>query len=289
MDATIIGQTIISGVLTGGLYALVAIGLTMIFGVLKIINFAHGEFLMLGMYASFFLVTGLNLDPYLSAILIIPIFFLIGIMVQWGLMNRVVSAPHDIQILLTLGLSLFLQNLALVLWGPHLRSIQSHYLLRVFSLGSLHINSTRLIAFGFAIILTAVLYFFLKKADVGKAIRASSEQRRGAQVVGINIVRMYLIAFGIGTACAGSAGALFMPFYYADPHIGFSFVLVAFVVVVLGGMGSFGGALVGGFIIGFAEAFAAIIMPASLKQVVTFSIFIIILIVCICVCYGFVS
>jgi branched-chain amino acid transport system permease protein len=277
MDATILGQTIISGILTGGLYALLAIGLTMIFGVLKIINFAHGEFLMLGMYLSFFLTTGLKLDPYLSVLFAIPVFFLIGIAVQKGLIDRVVMSSHDIQILLTLGLSLFLQNLALFIWGPHLKSMQTQYLLKVFRIGTLNINSTRLIAFVFALAMTGVLYLFLKRSDIGKAIRACSEERRGAQVVGINIQKMYLLAFGIGSACAGVAGTLLMPFYYADPYVGMAFVSVTFVVVVLGGMGNFLGALLGGFIIGLAEAFGAIILPAALKQVVTFVIFVLIL------------
>ncbi len=277
MDATVIGQTIISGILTGGLYALVAIGLTMIFGVMKIINFAHGEFLMLGMYLSFFLTTGLKLDPYFSILFAIPIFFIIGIAVQKGLINRVVRSPHDIQILLTLGLSLFLQNLALFIWGPHLKSMQSTYLLKVFRMGSLSINSTRLIAFVFALAMTAALYLLLKRSDIGKALRACSEERRGAQVVGVNIQKMYLLSFGIGSACAGVAGTLLMPFYYVDPHVGASFVLVAFVVVVLGGMGNFAGALLGGFIIGMAEALGSIIFPAALKQVVTFVIFVLIL------------
>ncbi len=277
MDASVLGQTAISGVLTGGLYALVAIGLTMIFGVMKIINFAHGEFLMLGMYFSFFLTTGLKLDPYFSVLFAIPIFFLIGILVQKGLIHRVIGSSADIQILLTLGLSLFLQNLALLLWGPHLKSMQSAYLLKVFRFGTLSINSTRLIAFLFALAITYVLYVFLKKADIGKAIRACSEEKRGAQVVGIDIQKMHLVSFGIGTACAGVAGTLLMPFYYADPHVGAGFVLVAFVVVVLGGMGNFLGALFGGFVIGLAEAFGAIILPAALKQVVTFVIFVLIL------------
>jgi branched-chain amino acid transport system permease protein len=189
----------------------------------------------------------------------------------------VMNASHDIQILLTLGLSLFLQNLALFLWGPNLRSVQSSYLLTVISVGPLNVSYTRFIAFVFALILTAILYIFLKRGDIGKAIRACSEQKRGAQVVGINIEKMYLVAFGIGTACAGAAGALLMPFYYVDPHVGLGFVLVAFVVVILGGMGSFIGALIGGFIIGFAEAFGAVFLPASLKQVVTFVIFVLIL------------
>lgn len=277
MDGTVIGQAIISGFLTGGLYALLAVGLTMILGVLKIVNFAHGEFLMLGMYVSYFITNGLNVDPYLTVLAIIPLFFLFGAFIQWGLINRILTSGTDIQILFTLGLSLFLQNLALYLFGPHIRSTQNDYLLKILSFGPFNINSTRLIAFLFALAITAICYLFLRYGYTGKGIRACAEQKRGAQVAGININRMYLVAFGIGSACAGAAGALLMPFYYVDPHIGASFVLVAFVVVVLGGMGNFIGALVGGFIIGLAESLAAIFIPASLKQIVTFVIFITIL------------
>lgn len=277
MDSTILVQTLISGILTGGLYALVAVGLTMIFGVLRIINFAHGEFLMLGMYLSFFLTTGLGLDPYLGVVIVIPVFFLFGMLVQLGLVNRVMGADADIQILLTLGISLVLQNFALFVWGPHLRSEQTSYLLNVLVLGPWNINSTRLIAFAFSLALSGALYLFLKASFIGRCIRACADAPRGAQVVGINVGRVNLIAFGIGTACAAAAGTFIMPFYYVDPHVGMSFVLVAFVVVVLGGMGSFSGAMVGGFIVGIAEAFGALAFPASMKQVVPFVIFVLIL------------
>lgn len=277
MDSTLIGQVIISGFLTGGLYALVAVGLTMIFGVLKFINFAHGEFLMLGMYLSYFLTTFLKLDPYVGLLVIIPVFFLFGVFIQWGLIDRIINSPHDIHILFTLGLSMFLQNIVLFILGPHMRSVHTKYLTKVYTVGSLNINSTRLIAFIFALVITFVLYLFLLKSDTGKAIRACADEKKGARVVGIDIGKMYLIAFGIGIACAGAAGGLLMPFCYADPHVGWTFILPAFVVVVLGGLGNFIGALFGGFIIGFAEAFGSIILPDSLKQVVTFAILVMIL------------
>ena len=187
------------------------------------------------------------------------------------------GADSDIQILLTLGLSLFIQNFALLIWGPHLRSEQTSYLLTVFTIGPWNINSTRLIAFIFSLVVTGALYAFLKFSFLGRCIRACSDEPAGARVVGINVGRVNLIAFGIGTACAATAGTFIMPFYYVDPHIGMSFVLVAFVVVVLGGMGSFFGALLGGFIVGIAESFGALILPASMKQVVPFVIFVLIL------------
>jgi branched-chain amino acid transport system permease protein len=183
----------------------------------------------------------------------------------------------EIQILLTLGLFMFLQNLALLVFGPHVRSIETEYAFNIITIGSTNFASTRLIMFIFTIVFTIALYIFLKKTDLGKAIRACSEESYGAMLVGINVKRVYMIAFGIGTACAASAGSLIMPIYYVDPHMGITFVMTAFVVVVLGGMGNFMGALIGGFIIGLAEAFGSILLSASLKQIVTFTIFVLIL------------
>ena len=277
LDAATFFQALISGILTGGLFALVAVGLTMILGVLKIINFAHGEFLMLGMYSTYYLCTLFNMDPYLSLLITIPLFFVLGAIIQRGLINPILDAPMEIQILLTLGLFFFLQNLALFLFGPYLKSIKTEYARHIITIWTASFASTRLIMFIFAIAFTVGLYIFLKKTDLGKAIRACSEESYGAMLVGINVKRVYMIAFGIGTACAGAGGALLMPVYYVDPYIGLTFVMVAFVVVVLGGMGNFVGALAGGFIIGLAEAFGSIILPASLKQVVTFTIFVLIL------------
>ena len=270
-------QALISGLLSGGLFALVAVGLTMILGVLKIINFAHGEFLMLGMYMTYYLCTLLNMDPYLTLIVTIPLFFFIGMVIQRGLINPILDSPMEIQVLLTLGLFFFLQNLALLLFGPHLKSIQTDYGLYIISIGNVSFSSSRLIMFLFSIIFTIVLYIFIKKTDLGKAIRACSEESYGAMLVGINVKKVYMIAFGIGTACAAAAGTLLMPVFYVDPYIGLTFVMNAFVVVVLGGMGSYVGALIGGFIIGLAESFGSIILPASLKQLVTFTIFVLIL------------
>ena len=169
-------QALTSGLLSGGLFALVAVGLTMILGVLKIINFAHGESLMLGMYITYYLCTLLNMDPYLTLIITIPLFFIIGMVIQRGLINPILDSPMEIQVLLTLGLFFFLQNLALLLFGPHLKSIKTDYALYIISLGSVSFSSSRLIMFLFSIIFTTVLYIFLKKTDLGKAIRARSNR-----------------------------------------------------------------------------------------------------------------
>ncbi|MBW2044094.1 MAG: branched-chain amino acid ABC transporter permease [Deltaproteobacteria bacterium] len=266
-----------SGILTGGLFALVAIGLTMILGVLKIVNFAHGEFLMLGMYLTYYCYNVLGIDPYLCLLISIPIFFLFGVAIQRILINPVLKSPMEIQILLTLGLFFFLQNAALFFFGPYLKSIKTGYARAIISIGSVNFSSTKLIMFLFSIAFTLVLYVFLKKSDLGKAIRACSEDSYGAMLVGINVRNVYMIAFGIGTACAGAAGTLLMPVYYVDPYIGLTFVMTAFVVVVLGGMGNYIGALVGGFIIGLTESLGAALFTASLKQLATFVIFILIL------------
>jgi len=277
LDSAIFFQALVSGILTGGLFALVAVGLTMILGVLKIVNFAHGEFLMLGMYLTFYCFSYLGVDPYLCLFISIPIFFVFGVVIQRLLINPVLNSPMEIQILITLGLFFFLQNLALFLFGPYLKSINTTYARTIISIGSVSFSSTRLIMFIFAIAFTVILYLFLKKSDLGKAIRACSDESYGATLVGINVKRVYMIAFGIGTACAGAAGTLLMPVYYVDPYIGLTFIMTAFVVVVLGGMGNYVGALIGGFIIGLAESFGSIIFAASLKQMVTFIIFILIL------------
>lgn len=249
----------------------------MILGVLKIINFAHGEFLMLGMYLTYYLCTLFHVDPYTTLVISIPLLFLFGMFIQWLLINRILDAPMEIQVLLTMGLFILLQNLALLAFGPYLKSIETGYARYIIKIGSVNFVSTRLIMFASAVLFTAFLYLFLKKSDLGIAIRACSEESYGALLVGIDVKRVYRIAFGIGAACAGAGGTLLMPIYYVDPFIGSTFVMTAFVVVVLGGMGNFVGALVGGFIIGLGESIGSIILPASLKQVVTFTIFVLIL------------
>ena len=277
MDSATLFQALVSGLLTGGLFALVAVGLTMILGVLGIINFAHGEFLMLGMYVTYLFCAKLNVDPYLTLLITVPVFFVFGAIIERFLINPVLDSPMEIQLLLTVGLFFFLQNSALLAFGPYLKSIQTGYANNIIEIWHASFASTRLIMFAFAIAFTVALYIFLRKSDLGKAIRAVSEQPEGAMLVGINVKKVYMIAFGIGAACAAGAGTLLMPIYYVDPYIGLTFILTAFVVVILGGMGNYVGALIGGLIVGLAEAFGAVVFPASLKQMVTYVIFILIL------------
>jgi branched-chain amino acid transport system permease protein len=274
---SLIIQVFISGVLMGGIYSFIALGLTLIFGVMKVINFAHGALLMLGMYASFWLLTLFGIDPYLSVLVTIPVFFGIGWLIQRFLIEPVLDAPEYVQILITLGLATFLENLALFLWSPDYRSVQVSYQEATILLGEISISFTRLMSFFLVIFGTGALYLFLKKTDIGKAIRATAEEKEGAILMGIDYKRIYYIAFGIGAACVGMAGSFITPIFFVDPYIGNVFILMAFVVVIMGGIGNFLGALICGFIVGVLESFGAIFMPGSMKQVLPFSLLIVIM------------
>ena len=272
-----IAQLIINGLLLGGIYALISIGLTLIFGVLEIINFAHGEFLMLGMYAAYWLFQLYGVDPYLSLMIILPLFFLIGLFVQRVTIQPIIDAPPLNQIFMTVGLSMVLQNAALFFWKADYRTVRTAYSALTLKTSGLIVSFPRLVAFVLAMMTIAALLLFLKKTYTGKAIRALTQERRGAMLMGINVYRTYQIAFGIGIACVGVAGAMLIPVYYAFPTVGSLFVLIAFVVVILGGYNSLIGALIGGLIIGLVEAFSGFFLSPHLKEAVYFVIFILIL------------
>lgn len=270
-------QAVVSGLLMGGIYALVAIGLTLIYGVMDIVNFAHGSFLMWGMYFAYWLFALYGMDPYFSLVLVLPFFFLLGLGVQRFLIKPVIHSPHHIQILLTIGLFLVMDNLALLLFSPDFRTARIPYADISFELGPTLVSLPRLVAFLGALTLTGVLYYILKNTDIGKAIRGASEEKIGARLVGINVDLINMIAFGIGVASVGIAGAMLVPFFYVSPNVGFSFVLKTFVIVVMGGMGNFFGALVCALIIGVAESLGAVVLSGSSKDILTYVIFILIL------------
>jgi len=261
----------------GGIYSLTAIGLSLIFGVMNIVNFAHGAFMMLGMYFSYWVFTLFDIDPYFSIILAFPTFMLFGAIIQKFLITPILNAPHSAQLLLTTGIMLFLENLALFLWSPDYRALKLSYMGTSLPVGTFIISIPRLVAFLAALSITLLLFIFLKKSYIGKAIRAISTEKEGAMLVGINIKRLYVIAFGIGTVCVGISGSIITPFFYVSPHVGSVFLITAFVVVVLGGMGNLLGAFVGGIIVGVAESMGALWLPGSLKQVLPYCIFIVIL------------
>jgi branched-chain amino acid transport system permease protein len=277
VDLTGFLQATIGGLLAGGVLALIAIGLSLIFGVLDIVNFAHGDFLMLGMYVSFWLFALAGVDPYLSVLATVPLFFGVGVAVQKLLIQRVLTARPNIQILLTLGLSLFLQNAMLAGMGPDYRVAEVRYARAALTVGDLTVNLPKAYACAGATILTVALWVFLKYSRLGKAIRAASQDREAALIIGVRVRRVLAAAFGIGIGCVAAAGSLMTPFYYIAPDVGLVFVLTAFIIVVLGGMGSFGGALAGGLIVGLLEAWGALFMPGSLAQVPIFLFFIAVL------------
>ena len=277
MTADLLLQGIVSGLLLGGVYGLVACGLSLIFGVLRIINFAHGAVMMLAMYTTYWLFALCGIDPYLSILITAPLFFLVGMLIQRTVIEPNRFAAEHNQLLLTLGLALFLENLALVLWQGDFRTVRPTYASASFMVGEALVEVPRLAACGAAIVLAVVLFAFLRTTDVGKAIRAVSEEPEGATLMGIDIGRIRAVAFGIGSACVAVAGALVTPFFYVAPDVGESFNIMAFVVVVLGGMGNFVGALFGGFIVGLAESLGATLLPGSLKQLIVFALFVLVL------------
>jgi branched-chain amino acid transport system permease protein len=270
-------DALIGGLMIGAVYGLVAIGLTMIFGILKIVNFAHGEFMMVGMYISYFACTLLGIDPYLSLLFVIPGVFLLGVLVERLLIRPVIDAPQDIQILLTFGLILVLQNLALLLFSGDWRSLTTPLAFKILHAGPIHIKWTMVIAFLASLLIICLLFLFLKKTDYGKAIRACADDREGALFVGLNLGRIYYITFGIGATLAGVAGALILPFFATSPTVGLLFTMQAFVIIVLGGLGSVPGALVGGLIVGVAESLGALFISGSMKQMITFVLLIVIM------------
>ena len=274
-----IGQVLVNGILLGGIYALVSLGLTLIFGVMRIINFAHGQFLMLAMYATFWLFQLYGVDPYISILIVVPLMFVIWIAAYRMIIQPIIDASEMTHVFATLGLNLALQGLALFLWQGDFRGIRTSYSSMLIHLGPLYINIPRFIIFLCAIATILLLFLFLKKTYTGKAIRASAQKRVAAQLMGVNLGKIYMIAFGIGIAIVGVTGAVLMPIYEVFPSVGSLFALVAFVVVVLGGLGNLGGALVGGIIIGVVESVSGVFIAPALKEGVYFIIFVVILLV----------
>jgi len=271
-------QPLLSGILTGGVYALAGMGMSLVFGVMNISNFAHGDLMMLGMYMAFFAFTLLHIDPYVSLVLIIPTAFLFGFMLEKLFINRVIHHPHQNQILLTIGLGLIMSNTALLAFTSDPKILTTTYSSSAFNLpGGISLSVPLLISFLITGVTIAILYLFLAKSRTGMALRATSQNREAAQLMGINVAKMSAIAFGIGTALAATAGALIAPTYYIHPLAGHSFLLKAFTICVLGGLGSVVGAGVGGIIIGVVEAMSSTYWSTDWKDVIVFVLFLAVL------------
>jgi branched-chain amino acid transport system permease protein len=272
-------QSVVSGVLVGGVYALIGIGLTLIFGVMRVINFAHGELLMVGMYLTYYVFTLLGIDPFLSIVIVIPVMFLFGVLLQRVLIQRVLDALPQNQILLTIGLGLILSNTVMLIFTADYKILSTSYSSGSVMLGGISVSQPLFVSFLITAAITGALYLFLLKTDVGQAIRATAQDREAAQLMGVNVRRMGLLAFGIGSALAGTAGALISPTYYIFPQVGSAFTLKAFVIVVLGGMGSIIGATLGGIIIGTVESLAASYVSSGLKEIFVYVLFLFVLLV----------
>jgi branched-chain amino acid transport system permease protein len=266
----VVAQAVINGLLIGGIYALVSIGVTLIFGVVKIVNFAQGEFVMIGMYISFFLATQFGVDPLLSLAVSMPVLFVVGMLVQHFLIRRVLGLNDLPQIFLTFALSLLILNVALMLLTPNYRTVHTAYSDAALHLGGLYLPVAKLIAFVVAMLLSGALWVFLHATDLGRAMRAASQNREVAQLMGINPNRVFAVALGIALALAGAAGSLLMPFYPAYPMVGQVFVLMAFVAVVLGTLGNVVGALIASLLMGIAESLGIQFIGADSGLIVVF-------------------
>lgn len=275
MNPAMIAQMIINGILIGGIYAVISVSLNIIFGVLKVINFAHGEFLMLSMYASYWLCILYGLNPYIALPLTTAIMFVFGVALERILIKPLLKAPPINQLLSTAALMLVLQNIALVLWHADYRSLT----IGAFSirLGDIYISGHRLIALIGALATTLLFYYFLMRTDTGRRIRAVAQDPEVSSILGINVPLIKTLTFGLGAALAGIAGALMISIYFVYPTVGTSFGLMAWIIIVLGGLGSFIGAFIGSFIIGLIESIAATIWSLELAKAIAFIVFLLVL------------
>ena len=277
LSPVILFPAVLNGLMTGAIYALIALGLTLIYGVLHIINFAHGALLTAAMFAAFFAYKALGIDPYLAVVFLTPLFFLLG----YGLQRFVIGpAAHgeDRNILLvTLGLAVVIENILLYAFRADTRTINVPYGFEVVEIGSALLAVPRVVAFAAVVTVALALWAIMRWTDTGKAIRAVAKEKLGAELSGIDVPHIYAVTFGLGTACLAIAACLLIPTYYVNPHAGNAFVLVAFTIVVLGGMGSVAVALIGGLLIGVIESLCGLYLGESLGQIGIFLMFILVL------------
>ena len=279
LSPAILIPAILNGVLTGAVYALIALGLTLIYGVLHVINFAHGALLTAALFAAYFAFKVLGLDPYIAVVAIAPLFFAFGYALQRFVIGPASHGDERNVLLVTLGIAIVIENLALYAFHADTRTIDVPAGFDVIDVGVALLGVSRVVGFFAVLVLTLVLWAFMRLTDTGKAIRAVAKEQLGAQLAGIDVAHIYGVTFGLGTACLAIAACLLIPTFYVNPYVGQGFVLVAFTIVVLGGMGSITGALVGGILIGVIESLGGLLFGESLGQLGIFVVFILVLLV----------
>jgi branched-chain amino acid transport system permease protein len=278
MSTEVLLQAVASGLLMGCVYALIAVGLSLIFGLMEIVNFAHGEFLMLAMFTTFWLALLFGIDPLVSVPICAALLFVLGVLVYKGIISRILSAPMLAQIFATFGLGVFLRSAAQFFWTADYRVVPNHVVEGRLNLGGLFLGWPQVVASIAALLVFGALYLFVTRTEVGLAIQATSEDREAAALMGISSDRMFMLGWGIGSLCVGIAGALLANFLPIFPDVGFLFALLAYIAVALGGFGSIVGALVAGVIIGLVEAIGGLFLP-SFKYVAVFVLYLVVVLV----------
>ena len=279
MGSQVFLQSVLNGILLGGLYALIGAGMSLIFGVLRVINLAHGEMLMVGMYVTFWLFTLFGVNPYVSVLISFPVLFLLGAVTQQFLVGPLLrrNAPEENQLLLTMGVGLGLTEAVRLLFTANYRTFSTPFATATLTVLGISVSLALLSAFAIALVISLLLYSVLLKTDLGRSLRATAQDKDAASLYGIDGDRVYTLAFGIGAGLAGAAGSLLLPIFYLSPTVGGSFTLKAFIVTVLGGMGSVLGALVGGLTLGIAESLGAVYVSTAYRDVIGYLVFIIVL------------
>jgi len=279
LDPVLVVQAVVSGLLFGGVYSLMAIGLTLIFGVMRVVNFAHGDLMVWAMYLAWLGATRFGIDPYVGFVAAAAILFVVGFAIQRQLVDRILDAPHEMQILLMLGVALVLENTALVAFGPEPQRVRTPLTQTAVWLGPVFVDVGRLVTFVVAIALTLALSVFLYRSDMGRQMRAVADNGYGAHVIGTDVRRVSALAFAVGAACVGAAGALVAPLLPFQPPTGLQLSVTSFNIVIIGGMGSLLGAFVGGLLVSVAESLGAVFLNPSMKELVSFALLIVILLV----------
>ena len=277
MSFDLVANVVIAGVLTGLVYGLMALGLSVIFGVVRVVNFAHGEMMTIAMYATTMLFAALKLDPFLAVLPVAAAFSVFGYVLQKGLVNPFITRPEHSQFMLLVAVAIIMVNALLMIFGPDARNVQVDYQLESFEIGKLLVDKARLYAAGAAVVTAAGLFLFFRKTLTGKAIRACADNYLGAKVVGLNVKHLYALTFGLGSICVAVAGCAMVVLVDVTPGLGPYYTLLAFVIVIVGGLGSMGGALLGGVLIGVSEALAGLFIVPSAKSMFSFGLLILVL------------